>query len=138
MELMFLNYPAILVAAIGTFVLGAIWYSPLLFARAWMKANGISEADLPAMQASAKRAYLVSFLCYLVVATAVAILVNRMNIGTLFGGIKLGLVLWVGFAAAIGLTSNMFSNKPLTAYLIDAGYQLVYLLGMSVLLAVWW
>jgi hypothetical protein len=41
-----LNYLAVLVAAISTFVLGGLWYSPLLFGKAWMRANNFNEADL--------------------------------------------------------------------------------------------
>jgi len=32
-----LNWLAILVAAISTMVVGFLWYSPLLFAKAWMR-----------------------------------------------------------------------------------------------------
>ena len=37
METVQFNYPAILVAALVSFVVGGAWYSPLLFAKAWMK-----------------------------------------------------------------------------------------------------
>ena len=36
------NIVAVLVAALVTFVLGAFWYSPVLFARQWMQAQGYS------------------------------------------------------------------------------------------------
>jgi hypothetical protein len=35
-----LNWLAILVAAISTMVVGFLWYSPLLFAKAWMREMG--------------------------------------------------------------------------------------------------
>lgn len=41
-----INYLAVLVAAISTFLIGGLWYSPLLFGKAWMNANGFSEAEL--------------------------------------------------------------------------------------------
>ena len=41
-----INYFAVLTAAISTFVIGGLWYSPALFHRAWMSANGLTEADL--------------------------------------------------------------------------------------------
>jgi hypothetical protein len=43
----------------------------------------------------------------------------------------------VGFAATIGLTANMYSDKSLSTYVIDAGYQLVYMVIMGIILAVW-
>lgn len=42
---------------------------------------------------------------------------------------------WLGFAATIGLTSNPYSGLPLKAFLIDAGYQLVYFVLMGAILA---
>src|SRR6185503_21280424 len=43
-----INWLAVAVAAIASFVLGGIWYSPLLFGRAWMRLTGLSEAQLAA------------------------------------------------------------------------------------------
>ena len=40
METVQFNYPAILVAALISFVVGGAWYSPLLFAKTWMRKPG--------------------------------------------------------------------------------------------------
>jgi hypothetical protein len=40
-----LNWLAIIVAAISTFILGGLWYSPLMFVKRWMKETGITEED---------------------------------------------------------------------------------------------
>jgi hypothetical protein len=61
----------------------------------------------------------------------------RVGVGSALGGAKLGLVLWVGFALTIGLTAWVYSDKPVTTYLIDAGYQLVYLLIMGAIIGGW-
>ena len=50
---------------------------------------------------------------------------------------KLGALCWAGFAATLGLTANMFSEKPLSTYLIDTGFQLVAIVAMCLLLALW-
>lgn len=41
-----INFIAILVAAASTLVVGAVWYSPLLFANVWMKESGLTEDQL--------------------------------------------------------------------------------------------
>jgi hypothetical protein len=41
-----MNFIAILVAASTTLVVGSIWYSPILFGKAWMKETGLTEVDL--------------------------------------------------------------------------------------------
>jgi hypothetical protein len=127
----------ILVAAIAAFVLGALWYSPVLFGRAWVRAHGYTEEKIAQMRASAGRAYAVSFACYLVMAAAMSILIGRMDVTMLRGGVKLGAILGIGFAAPLGLTANVFSEKRLSAWVIDAGYQLVYLIGMGMILVAW-
>ena len=53
----------VLFSAIEVFVLGALWYSPILFGRARVKAHGINQQTIARMRASAGRAYAVSVVC---------------------------------------------------------------------------
>jgi hypothetical protein len=132
------NILAVFVAALVTFVLGAFWYSPLLFAKRWMQAQGYTPEKLETMKRQGTtRAYLVSLLCYLVMAYVVALLASYTNSTSVAQGLWLGLLAWLGFAATIGLIANMFSDKPIAAWVIDAGYQLAYLLIMGAVLSVW-
>ena len=39
----FLNFPAILVAAVSALIVGFIWYNPKVFGNAWMQAAGMTE-----------------------------------------------------------------------------------------------
>ena len=127
----------VLVAAIAAFALGALWYAPILFGRAWVRAHGYTEEKIAQMRASAGRAYAVSFACHLVMAVALSILIGRMDITMLRGGVKLGAILGIGFAAPIGLTANVFSEKRVSAWVIDAGYQVASLILMGVILVAW-
>lgn len=131
------NYLAVLVAAVAAFALGALWYSPLLFAKRWVAAHGYSPEKVAEMQKDAPRAYGVSFVCFLVLSFCLAILVGRIGVQTALGGVKLGGLCWLGFAATLGLTANVYSDKKIETFVIDAGYQLVYLLLMGVILSVW-
>jgi Protein of unknown function (DUF1761) len=132
------NILAVFVAALVTFVLGAFWYSPLLFAKQWMQAQGYTPEKLETMKRQGTtRGYIVSLLCYLVMAYVVALLASYTNSTSVAQGLWLGLLAWLGFAATIGLIANMFSDKPIAAWVIDAGYQLAYLLIMGAVLSVW-
>jgi hypothetical protein len=132
------NILAVLVAALLTFVLGAFWYSPVLFARQWMQAQGYTPERLQEMkQKGLTRAYVASALCYLVMAYVVALFAAYTNSTTLAQGLWLGFLAWLGFAAPIGLSANLFSEKPIAAWVIDAGYQLAYLVIMGALLSLW-
>lgn len=132
-----INFLAVLVAAGATFALGALWYSPLLFARQWVAAHGLTPEQVEAMRKSTGPAYGVTFVCWLAMAAALAVLTQRIGVDTALGGLKLGVLCWAGFAATVGLSGHMFSERRLSGYLIDTGYQLVSLLGMGVILAIW-
>jgi hypothetical protein len=127
----------VLAAAVLAFLLGAIWYSPALFAKAWVRANGYTDEQVAKMQSGAARSYSVSFLCFLLMAAAMALLVARVQPVGALGGVKLGALIGIGFAAAISLTANLYSEKPLAAWVIDAGYQVAYMIVMGVVLSVW-
>jgi uncharacterized protein YneF (UPF0154 family) len=127
----------VVVSAVVVFLIGMLWYSPVLFAKAWMKAHGHTEEKLRQMQAQAGRAYAVTFVCYLVMAFAMSVLLHRIGVVSVLTGIKVGAILGLGFAAPLGLTANVFSEKPLSAYLIDAAYQVVFLIVMGAILAAW-
>jgi hypothetical protein len=132
-----INYLAVLVAAIAAFAIGALWYSPVLFAKPWMAAHGYTPEHAAEMRKGAGRAYGVSAVMFLVMALGLAILVSLLGIGNPVAGLKLGALVWGGFAFPLGLIANMYSNKPIAAFLIDAGYQLVYLLLMGAIIGAW-
>jgi hypothetical protein len=132
------NIVAVIVAAVATFILGAIWYSPILFAKQWTQAHGYTPEKLEEIRKrGVTRAYAVSVLCYLVMAYVFALLASYTQATSLAQGLWLGFLAWLGFAATIGLTANMFSEEPIAVWVIDTGYQLSYLLLMGVILAVW-
>ena len=126
-----------LVAAVVAFLIGGLWYSPLLFARQWVAAHGYSPEQVEAMRKNAPKAYGISFLCFVVMAHILQALVHLTGAEGWMYGVHLGLLCWLGFAFTIGLTANVYSDKKFATFLIDAGYQLVYLVVMGAILASW-
>jgi hypothetical protein len=45
-----INFLAVVVAAVAAFIIGGLWYSPLLFAKPWVNAHGYSEEQVKEMQ----------------------------------------------------------------------------------------
>ena len=131
------NYLAVFVSAVVAFGLGAVWYSPLLFAKAWVHAHGFSDAQLAEMQKAAPRAYGISFVLFLVMAGVLTVFIQAMDLTTVPDGIHLGLHVWLGFCVTIGLMAALYTGRRISTFAIDAGYQLVYLLIMSVMLTMW-
>ncbi|MGH7457109.1 MAG: DUF1761 domain-containing protein, partial [bacterium] len=94
-----LNFLATLVSALATFVLGALWYSPLLFGKAWVKAHGYTEEKMNEMRQTATRAYVVSFFCYFVMAFVLSMLLGYMQVSAVPITLWTGFLIWLGFAA---------------------------------------
>ncbi len=134
-----LNYLAILAAAIVAFIVGGVWYSPAVFGHSWAQAQGYSPERLAAMKGAKPpaRALIVTFLCQVVIAVALALLKWWMAFDGWFEGLLLGLLVWGGFVATVGLIGHVFSDRPLRAYVIDVGCQLVYFVAMGVIIGAW-
>jgi hypothetical protein len=132
-----INILAVLAAAVLAFGLGWLWYSPFLFGKQWVAAHGHTPERLEAMKQGMGRAYAVTFASQLLMAAVMAVLIRMTHIQSLVGGLKLGILLWAGFVANVGLSSHMFSGKHIKTYLLDAGYQLVYLVVMGLVLTAW-
>ena len=130
------NFLAVGLAAVLTFVLGMAWYSPLLFAKPWMAAHGYTQEDLQRMQSGTGPTYAASFACWFVMAAVLALIAPHFGEGVA-PTLHIGLHLWLGFSATVGLTGNLFSDKPLKLWFIDAGYQLASVVVMAVVLGLW-
>src|SRR5690349_13548372 len=70
------NYLAVLVCAVIIFMLGGLWYSPMLFAKRWVALQGKTMEEMQAAGAS-PRMYFQVFLCGLVISSVMATLVGH-------------------------------------------------------------
>jgi len=132
-----INYLAVLVAAIISMVIGGFWYSPLMFGKKWMELMNISPKDTIDMKKRATPSYIINFVAALLMAFVLAHFVDYAQAATFIEGLQAGFWVWLGFVATISLGSVLWENKPVTLYAINAGYQLVNLLIMGVILALW-
>lgn len=126
------NWLAVIVAAIATFLLGAIWYGPLL-GKPWGRASGISE-DRP-RDANMARTFGVAFVLQLLAAFALAMFIGAeagVGFGT-FAGFMTGAFF---VATAFGVV-YLFEQRPLALWAIDAGYQIVAFTMMGAILGAW-
>ncbi len=129
-----LNYLAILVAAVSTFVLGGLWYSPALFGRAWMQEMGFTEESLKA-KGDVGRIMGVSVVLELIMAFNLAAFIGAR--ASLKFGLLAGAAAGVGWVAlALGVT-YLFERKSLRLFFINAGYHAVAFTVMGGILGAW-
>lgn len=131
-----LHFLPILVAAIAKMALGSVWYSNALFFQPWIRMSGISEAQV---RAGLPKALVVDFIGSLLMALALAHVIHwgEAEPNNMVVGLFAGLLCWLGFVAFTGINIVTYEHKPLKLYLLNSGYQLVSMLIMAAILAVW-
>ena len=129
-----INYLAVLAAAVSAFVIGGLWYSPLLFQKAWLAANGFSEADV--QKGSPAKIFGWSFVLTLIMAANLAAFLGRPDT-TLAWGATAGALTGAGWVLpGIGVVA-LFERRPLAYTLVNGGYWAVALTVMGAILGGW-
>ena len=128
-----LNYLAIAVAIISTYALGALWYSPIGFAKQWMAEIGKTEDQL----GSPLKPMLISFATGALSVVSMALLLTLVDDPTWSQGLCIGGLVGVGFIATAMASDYAFCGYSMRFYLIQTGYRVVYSLIMGIILAVW-
>ena len=140
MHLHHVNLLAVLVAAISTMIVGAVWYSPILFAKPWMREMGYDPDDkvkIKEMKKSAGPAYFGSFIASLITAFVLALLFHWIRVSDLHMGIGIAFHVWLGFVATVQFTDALFQKKSMKLFAINTGFQLVCFLAMGAILTAW-
>jgi len=130
------NYWAVLVAALFTFVLGFLWHGPL-FGRTWLRLVALTPESMKPgplhFVVWIGSALLMSFGLANVLATANA----YTHMSGAVSGLATGFWLWLSFVVPVSAGIVFSVHKPALLWLITAGYYLVALCGIGVILALW-
>jgi len=129
-----INYIALVVAAIARFLFGWLWYSPLLFGKAWMALTNCNPDEMKRrMPVLAPTDLISNFVMAFVLVHAVHY-AGAANWGQ---GAAVGFFNWLGFIATVTLMSTLYEKRPAKLFWINNGFQLISLLIMGAIIAVW-
>lgn len=134
----------ILLATLVQFLLGALWYSPLLFGKVWMEimeCANLSKEELQKMQKEMTPFYVLQFLLTLIFTSILAFDLYYAQVASLglspyviAGGI------WFGFIVPTQISGVVWANTKkkywLKQILIMTSYQLVGILSAAYILSV--
>ena len=129
-----INYLAVVAAAASTFLLGGLWFSPLLFQKAWMSAAGVTEADLK--RGSEAGIFGGSFVLSLIMAFNLAAFLSGPDT-TAHWGATAGALAGAGWVAAGFGVVGLFERRPIAWTLINGGYWTVAFVLMGAILGAW-
>ncbi len=125
------NVWAVLVAAVSSFIIGGLWYGPLL-GKAWMEASGMTEEKM--QQGHPGMVYGGALALQLVAAWVIAMLAAGQDWQT---GLHWGLMLGIGVAATSHGVDCLFEQKPLKLFLVNGGYKIVNYAVMGLIIGAW-
>ena len=129
-----INWLAVLAAAISTFVLGGLWYSPALFGRAWMSVNRLNQEDLA--KSNMVKIFGLAFVFALVMAANLAAFLAEPKT-TASWGATAGFVAGFGWVTLGIATISLFERRSLKYVLINGGYMTVSFVVMGLILGAW-
>ena len=131
MDLSTLNWAGIFLAALSSFLIGGLWYSPVLFGKVWMAENKFTPEEI--QQGGRLRIFSLSFIFSLIMSFNLAMFLNESQTTPLWG-------MTAGFLAGFGWVTmsifiiGLFERKSLRYLLIHAGYVTISLMIMGLIL----
>ena len=124
-DLSSINWLAVVIGTLVYFLLGAVWFAPVTpIGRAWVKAAAYESPTSGTLSTNAF--YVIPLATCLVMVIALALLAAAVGVESLGDGIVLGLVVAIGIAVPLLLTTAAFEFKkpqPWTWGVIDASYH---------------
>jgi len=125
-ELQNINYIAVAVATITSYVLGFAWYHWAVFGEAWANALGLTKGEADNTEGLGG-AFIMSLISGLSKAVCVALLMSAASISGVFSGALFGVIV----AAVFIFTSlgyyNGFARTPSKLTLINSAHSIIEL-----------
>jgi hypothetical protein len=131
-----LNWVAILVAAIVSFLFEALWFST--FMTQWLA--GIDRTKEWLMSAAGYNPalqYGTAIVCSIIIAAVLTICIQASGEQTARRGLLCAAVIWFGFIATSWATEYIFEVRTLQIYAINTGYLLIDLMIIGAIVGAW-
>ncbi len=136
-----LNWLAIFVASMVSFISGAIWFGPKTFYPVWWKALGKEPAQNPGGSSSMITVFVSTYLAQLMQVTTLAAIIAAFRVSISgFGsldGLAIGLLVGFGIGAAGSLSHRLFGGQGFKVWLIEISNDVLNLGLAGLILASW-
>lgn len=129
-----INWLAAFVGAIvGNLGVGSLWYSPLLFSKAWQREVGITDAELRAGNFP-----LIFGLGFVLSVIAAVLFAAWLGPNPPLGdALVSGLVVGLGFVGTSLGINYLFERKSLSLWAINTGFHTAEFVAIGLVLGLW-
>lgn len=135
MDISSINWLAVLVSTLVFYGLGAFWYAPPVFGKAWMKAIGMDK-DSAKKDVNMTKLFITTFILSLIMVVNLAFFLSDASIGAGEGALY-GFLTGFGWVAmSIALTA-LYEQRSLSYILINSGYLTVGFTVVGFILGAW-
>lgn len=128
-----INWISVIIATVAAFAIGGLWYSPVLFGKAWQAELKLTTDDL--RKTNMPLIFGLSFVLNFISAVVLEMFIGKD--ATLVFGLIAGLLVGIAWIATSLGVNYLFARKSLRLFLIDAFYFIVYFAVMGVILGAW-
>jgi hypothetical protein len=132
-----LHYLKVLAVSLIGFVIGGLWYSPLLFVKAWLKEMKLTPEVIAARGEGRHFEMPAAFFFTIVSTLALATIIAAHNPPSALKGAELGAFIGMGIIAARSAVNGIFEGRTLRHYMISTGHEVVLFIVQGAILAVW-
>ena len=134
MEKLYINHLAVFVCALLSLVVGALWYSPVLFFKPWQKETGLRDEQVA--KANPLRTYSLTLLLAWIISYNLAFFLGDSKTNWQWG-LAAGLLAGVGWTSTMFVIISLFEQRSLKYLLINCGYIIVYFGLIGFVLGIW-
>jgi hypothetical protein len=132
-----ISYLAVVVAAVVSYAVGAVWHSPIGFGVYWMKLMGLTKESLRDMPLTPSQAMSIGAVVTLVQAFVLGYFVSLLGVVTIDTALQLGFWVWLGFLVPTLANSWLWEGRSLKLFAFNAAYALVSIEIMAIILGLW-
>ncbi|HYE22261.1 MAG TPA: DUF1761 domain-containing protein [Verrucomicrobiae bacterium] len=133
------NIWAVVAAAVSNMILGFLWYGTL-FRKPWSQEMGMDKLT-PQQQEQMKKgmglSYLLAFIGALLTAYVFAHVLNAFESNSINMAVQGAFWTWLGFIVPVKYGDKLWGGKSHKLFVIEAGYFLVSLILMGIILQQW-
>lgn len=117
-----IRWTQLLVIALANFILSWLWYSPILFAKPWMKALGIKPDHVMTQEQKREMPLLFgsAIVTSLIFSFALQFLCSKLGADDFVHGASIGILLWLGFTLT-GSLGTLWEGRSKVVLLINNG-----------------